>query len=50
MGATIVGDEAGEMIGLYTLAMHAGIGAKKVAEIIAPYPTRSEAILMVCNQ
>lgn len=50
LGATIVSDEAGEMISTFTLAMHAKIGAKKVAEIIAPYPTRSEIMKYTCNQ
>jgi len=50
LGATIVGDQAGEMISLFTLAMHAKIGAKKVSQMIAPYPTQSETSKYTCNQ
>merc|ERR1712205_297151 len=50
LGATIVGDKAGEMISLFTLAIHTKIGARKVAEMIAPYPTQSEVLKYTCNQ
>jgi pyruvate/2-oxoglutarate dehydrogenase complex dihydrolipoamide dehydrogenase (E3) component len=44
LGATIVSKHAGEMIGLLTLAMTAGIGLAQLSHLIHPYPTRSEAI------
>lgn len=42
-GATIVGAHAGEQIGLWALAIQERIGIGKVAQMIAPYPTLSEA-------
>lgn len=42
LGATIVGDQAGEMISLFTLAMHAKIGAKKVSQV------DDASILLLC--
>ncbi len=44
LGATIVGHRASEMIGEIVLAMDAGIGLGRLASVIHPYPTRSEAI------
>ena len=44
LGATIVANHAGEMISEITLAMTAGIGLKKLATVIHPYPTQAEAI------
>ena len=38
---------AGEMISFFTLAMHAGVGAKKVSDVIAPYPTVAEVMKYV---
>ncbi len=46
-GATIVAANAGDMISEVTLAMTHGLGLKKVASTIHPYPTRSEAIRRV---
>jgi pyruvate/2-oxoglutarate dehydrogenase complex dihydrolipoamide dehydrogenase (E3) component len=42
-GATIVGAHAGEQIGLWGLAIQERIKVGKVAQMIAPYPTLSEA-------
>eukprot|EP00750_Incisomonas_marina_P030929 INCI7680.7.p1 GENE.INCI7680.7~~INCI7680.7.p1 ORF type:complete len:422 (-),score=78.76 INCI7680.7:1780-3045(-) len=50
LGATIVSQNAGEMISFFTLAMHAGVGAKKVSDVIAPYPTVAEVMKYTCNQ
>ncbi len=44
LGATIVADDAGDMISEVTLAMVAGIGLGKITNVIHPYPTRAEAI------
>ncbi|MGC8492782.1 MAG: mercuric reductase [Syntrophobacteraceae bacterium] len=47
VGATIVGQNAGDMISEITLAMKTGIGLKQLADVIHPYPTRAEAIRQV---
>ncbi|GAB5361623.1 hypothetical protein AAMO2058_000728400 [Amorphochlora amoebiformis] len=44
LGATIVGDHAGDMISELTLAMQSGIGLGQIASVIHPYPTTAEAI------
>jgi pyruvate/2-oxoglutarate dehydrogenase complex dihydrolipoamide dehydrogenase (E3) component len=43
LGATIVAPRAGEMLAELALAMHHGLGLKKVFSIIHPYPTYTEA-------
>jgi pyruvate/2-oxoglutarate dehydrogenase complex dihydrolipoamide dehydrogenase (E3) component len=44
LGATIVARHAGEMINEITLAMGAGLGMRKLANVIHTYPTQTEAI------
>jgi hypothetical protein len=44
MGATIIADHAGDLIGELTLAMKARLGLKTIAGAIHPYPTQAEAI------
>ncbi|MDQ2929660.1 MAG: mercuric reductase [Gemmatimonadota bacterium] len=44
VGATIVARHAGEMISELTLAIVAGIGLRKLATVIHPYPTQAGAI------
>ncbi|MEX2583565.1 MAG: mercuric reductase [Gemmatimonadota bacterium] len=44
LGATIVGEEAGELISQITQAMVAGVGLGKLSATIFPYPTRAEII------
>jgi len=44
LGATIVGDHAGDMISEITVAMQAGMGLGTLAGVIHPYPTLAEAI------
>jgi pyruvate/2-oxoglutarate dehydrogenase complex dihydrolipoamide dehydrogenase (E3) component len=44
VGATIVAEHAGEMIGEIVLAMTNGIGLKRLAATIHPYPTVADAI------
>ncbi|MGB9880161.1 MAG: FAD-containing oxidoreductase, partial [Anaerolineae bacterium] len=47
VGATIVAANAGDMISEITLAMTHGLGLKKIADTIHPYPTQAEAIRKV---
>jgi len=42
LGATLVAEHAGEMIGELGVAMRAGVGLGTIAETIHPYPTQSE--------
>jgi pyruvate/2-oxoglutarate dehydrogenase complex dihydrolipoamide dehydrogenase (E3) component len=42
LGATLVAEHAGEMIGEITLAMTAGLGLARIGAAIHPYPTQSE--------
>lgn len=44
VGATVVAAHAGDLIGELVLAMQGGIGLKKLASAIHPYPTQAEAI------
>jgi pyruvate/2-oxoglutarate dehydrogenase complex dihydrolipoamide dehydrogenase (E3) component len=50
LGATIVAQNAGDMIGELTLAMKHGIGLGSIASTIHPYPTCAEAIRKVGDQ
>jgi len=50
LGATIVAEHAGEMIGELTLAMKAGIGLKTIGSTIHPYPTVAESIRKLGDQ
>ena len=44
LGATIVGRNAGEMINTISLAMVAGLGLCRLAQVIHAYPTQGEAV------
>ncbi len=44
LGATLVSSHAGDMIGEISVAMAAGMGLGKIANVIHPYPTTAEAI------
>jgi pyruvate/2-oxoglutarate dehydrogenase complex dihydrolipoamide dehydrogenase (E3) component len=44
VGATVVAGHAGDLISELTLAMVGGIGLRKIAATIHPYPTQAEAI------
>jgi pyruvate/2-oxoglutarate dehydrogenase complex dihydrolipoamide dehydrogenase (E3) component len=44
LGATVVARHAGEMIGIYTIAMTYGLGLAALAKVIQPYPTQAEAL------
>jgi pyruvate/2-oxoglutarate dehydrogenase complex dihydrolipoamide dehydrogenase (E3) component len=50
LGATVVGQHAGELIGTLSLAMTNGIGLKKLANTVFPYPTYTEAIKQIADQ
>ena len=50
VGATIVATNAGDMISEISLAMTHGLGLKKIASTIHPYPTQAEAIRKVGDQ
>jgi pyruvate/2-oxoglutarate dehydrogenase complex dihydrolipoamide dehydrogenase (E3) component len=43
VGAGILAPHAGEMIGLWTLAIAARVRLSTLAGLIVPYPTRAEA-------
>lgn len=46
-GATVVGAGAGEIVSEIALAMEAGVGLGRLADLVHPYPTRSEAVRAV---
>lgn len=50
VGATIVAENAGDMISEITLAMKNGIGLSKIGSTIHPYPTQAEAIRKLGDQ
>ncbi|MGH7127049.1 MAG: FAD-dependent oxidoreductase, partial [Planctomycetaceae bacterium] len=50
LGATIVAEHAGDMISEISTAMAAGMGLKRIAEVIHPYPTQAEAIRKLGDQ
>jgi len=50
VGATIVAEHAGEMIGEVVAAMKHGVGLGKLASVIHPYPTQAEAIRKAGDQ
>jgi pyruvate/2-oxoglutarate dehydrogenase complex dihydrolipoamide dehydrogenase (E3) component len=50
LGATLVSEHAGESIGELTLAIGAGLGLGRLAEVIHPYPTQAEAIKKAADQ
>ncbi|MGO9604809.1 MAG: mercuric reductase [Candidatus Binataceae bacterium] len=50
VGATMVASHAGDMISELTTAIVGGIGLRKLADIIHPYPTQAEVIRKIANQ
>ncbi len=50
LGATIVGEHAGDMISEITLAMTHGLGLSKIGGTIHPYPTEADAIRKLGDQ
>lgn len=49
-GATVVGDQAGELISMFTQAIAAGTGLGDLAGFIYPYPTRTEVVRKAADQ
>ena len=50
LGASIVGERAGEMIAVFALAMKHGIGLDKILGTVFAYPTFAEAIKAVAGE
>jgi pyruvate/2-oxoglutarate dehydrogenase complex dihydrolipoamide dehydrogenase (E3) component len=50
LGATLVAEHAGELIGELCLAITAGVGLGALAGVIHPYPTQAEAIKKVADR
>ena len=50
VGATIVAENAGDLISEITVAMNAGLGLSKIGATIHPYPTQAEAIRKLGDQ
>ena len=50
LGATVVGERAGDLISEITVAMSAGFGLKRLANVIHPYPTHADAIRRLGDQ
>jgi len=50
VGATVVGENAGELISQFSLAMTHGLGLKHFASTVYPYPTATEAIRKLGDQ
>jgi pyruvate/2-oxoglutarate dehydrogenase complex dihydrolipoamide dehydrogenase (E3) component len=42
LGVSIVGAEAGELVGTWALAIAKGMNVRTLADLVLPYPTRSE--------
>ena len=49
-GATLVGQQAGELIGLWALALSKGLRVRDVAGMVAPYPTLGEVSKRAAGQ
>lgn len=47
--AAIVGPAAGEMIGMFTLAIDQGIGMRKIFAMVHPYPSYSQVIGQIAD-
>ncbi|HBL43837.1 mercuric reductase [Gimesia sp.] len=50
LGATIVASHAGDLISEISVAMQSGMGLKKLASVIHPYPTQADAIRKIGDQ
>ncbi len=50
VGATIVAENAGDLISEITVAMQGGLGLSKIGATIHPYPTQAEAIRKLGDQ
>ena len=43
LGASIVGQGAGDLLAVWTMALNQGLSVSAMAGVVAPYPTRGEA-------
>lgn len=50
LGASVVGERAGELIALFALAMKQGIGLDKILGTVFAYPTFAEAVKAVAGE
>ncbi len=50
LGATVVGPQAGELIGAISFAMTSGLGLKAMGNAIYPYPTYTEVLKKLADQ
>jgi pyruvate/2-oxoglutarate dehydrogenase complex dihydrolipoamide dehydrogenase (E3) component len=50
LGATLVAEHAGDMLGELCLAITHGIGLGKIASVIHPYPTQGEVVKKAADQ
>ncbi|KAA5539724.1 mercuric reductase [Roseiconus nitratireducens] len=50
LGATVVAENAGDLISQLTTAIQHGLGLKKIASVIHPYPTQADAIRKLGDQ
>ncbi|MDM4018572.1 mercuric reductase [Roseiconus lacunae] len=50
VGATIVAENAGDLINEITMAMNSKIGLSRIASVIHPYPTQADAIRKLGDQ
>ena len=50
LGATLVAEHAGDMLGELCLAVTHGIGLAKIASVIHPYPTQGEVVKKAADQ
>lgn len=49
IGASVVGAHATDLLAEMTLAVHFGLTAKQVGDVIHPHPTLSEALMEACH-
>lgn len=50
LGASVVGERAGELVALFALAMKQGIGLDKIMGTVFAYPTFAEAVKFVAGE
>ncbi|MDX1501673.1 MAG: mercuric reductase [Thermoanaerobaculia bacterium] len=50
LGATLVADQAGEMLGELCLAVTRRVGLDRIADVIHPYPTRVEVVRKAADE
>ncbi|HEX2252633.1 MAG TPA: mercuric reductase [Thermoanaerobaculia bacterium] len=50
LGATVVAEHAGDLLGELALAITAGVGLDRIAGVIHPYPTQAEVVKKAADQ